>query len=270
MEHIADFFRESGQRDRHFEVDEARWDHLAKALDLKKKKRWLPLRWIFGGLLLSGAGLGLCLTILASDTRNSKAFSPIKSLSKTEASALQQVKPERGIVTPLSLSNSKAQVSQGVVAGPKAAPVTDFSEPVVVAGAFTIRREEVEPVLSQRSPLNPAAQKMPTESQPMLQEVVVEGQDRPVIKTGRSMATIQILAQAEREEAGVTQLRSMTSSSMLNAAGLKKRTGRKPYARPMPMVQRQAASATTTLQSMLGAQVYGANMQGEEINVWER
>ena len=84
----------------------------------------------------------------------------------------------------------------------------------------------------------------------------------PVITPTPALPSIAV------ESKGETTVQSTTSKSVVQTSSPKKRSSRKPYLRSAP--SKPTKSPMTTMQTMLGAPVYGSTILGEEINAWER
>lgn len=267
MEHIADFFKESGHRDRQFPVDEAGWDRLSKALDQKKKKRWLPFWWSFGGMLVCTIGLGIWWVATTADTDHF-------DLPK------QQIGIEPEITSsPIDPSPQKTQTSRPTLT-PQATE-TEITPITNEEGDEAIAESKTEPSLSGPVPeivpiASPGKTKTPSlldkqialETRPS--EAVVPIEESVVLEATAERNSIKTIPLISPLPGGGTvdlsakQLLARTAQSDILTKEKKKQQKRRPY----PQADRYQNAATTTLQRMFASPAYGSTIQGEEINAW--
>lgn len=274
MEHIADFFKESGYRDRHFEVDQAGWDRLASALDQKKRRRWLPFWWSFAIVLLAGAGLWVILSepsevslVTQEETVIDAAMvathSTAQELESDPAEVQTEQKAEVGTPANQPTGTTQETHSKIAVASPatitQPLAVTNITEPDLT----TANLNNVTTVVSTPEAANTKALFDQEEEETLkVQEEPAELTRTPVISPTPALPSIA----AESGQESTVQ--STTSRSVVSTSGHQKRSNRKPYPRSAPA--KPTKSPMTTMQTMLGAPVYGSTILGEEINAWER
>ncbi len=274
MEHIADFFKESGHRDRHFEVDEAGWDRLAAVLDQEKKRRWLPFWWSLGVFLLGGASLGLWLTGTADVPRTTATFGEIEAEPTMENPSLNQTEQQFNLTT-AELDGEIITHAEGTSGTTQeTASTTGSTAPILIGKSETVttdsRKKITLAVSTAESAAKLASQKESFDAELGGGEKIPEAmaEQAPTFRKA-PITSPEALLDTGAAQLSTTQLRSMTTASVVNSTGSKKKqSSRRPY--PRPKAQQRAASPMTTMQTMLGAPVYGSTILGEEINAWER
>ena len=276
MEHIADFFKESGHRDRHFEPKEAGWDRLATALEQKKRRRWLPFWWRLGMALLVGAGITLSLMIPAEEPVISQLPESIEAESSPEISSAQeaaqkQVKASMAsanepITEAASIPGTTEETTSNIVTSTKTKKTSSALKPAVAATKKVGKRTTAS--LPTKEELPGADPEVEVEKVSLVETKLPETSTEQMQTSGiASITPAQALPRIGEESMTETTLQSMTTNSIVQPSDAKKRSARKPYPRPG---QQQTNSASTTMQTMLGARVYGSTILGEEINAWER
>jgi|GEM_PF-1775793 len=267
MEHIADFFKESGYRDRQFPADKAGWDRLSKALDQKKKKRWLPFWWSFGGVLVCAIGLGIWWL---GTTTDAGRFDLPKADTEIEAEITD---------SPVDPSPQKTQTSPPNLI-PKAiettrTPSTTAEKEKAIAEAETDTKF-LESAPEKAKAISPDGSEMPgilakqIEPKPRFLGPAILEEDWAARETpaeSNSIKPIPVVSLLSNEKGGdlsTRQLVTRTAQSDILSKEKKREQRRKPY----PRKGSYQNSATTTLQRMLSAPAYGSTIQGEEINAW--
>ncbi|MBX2875546.1 MAG: hypothetical protein KTR30_25740 [Saprospiraceae bacterium] len=278
MEHIADFFKESGYRDRHFEPNEAGWDRLATALDQKKKRRWLPLWWSLGIVLLLGAGITFWLTLPTDEPVITQVPKPIQAEPDPEISTTQEAEQHLSLAS--TVLDDDPVTEADPMPGTTQETASNISTPTHTTKTVTTLKREVAAATSveQLAPRDPGTTKSLLVANPVVREEneSIAGTELPEtitdqIQTSTSaapLAVLKALPNAGEKSMTKTTLQSMTSHSIVQTSATQRRSARKPY--PRPNAQQQTNSSSTTMQTMLGAPVYGSTILGEEINAWEQ
>lgn len=275
MEHIADFFKESGHRDRHFEPNEAGWDRLATALDQKKRRRWLPFWWRLGIALLLGAGIALSLIVSTDEAAISQLPDLIEAESSPEISSEQEaaqkqikasIASAKGPITEAaSIPGTTEETTSSIVTSTKSKKTSSALKPAVAATKIVEKRTSASLQTKEELPAADPVTEM--EKASLVETKLPETSTEQMHTSGIASTTpAQALPSLGEESMTEATLQSMTTNSIVQPSDAKKRSARKPYSRPG---QQQTNSASTTMQTMLGARVYGSTILGEEINAWE-
>lgn len=247
MEPIAGFFRESGHRDRHFEVNEAGWDRLAMALDQKNKKRWGPFWWRFGGFLLIGLGLAFWL-IPPLENDSLRETEPSIEAQTISSTSQEEKINKQARIWPTTLDEEPIAISQETAAKEKSASVASTTKTSAKSwpGEWNATTHARGMAVDKPKTANP-----------------------PIARGREGSMENEAGVEEENTVVEVMQPEVISNTAFTSPESLPIAVAVQPHKVSLVSAHAHQPDPASTMQTLLGAPVYGAPVQGENINAWE-